>query len=46
MEDLALLARGVVVVDKDGKITYTEYVSEVTNEVNFKAALDAIKALK
>lgn len=45
IEDLALLSRGVVIVDKNGKIAYTEYVKEVTNEVNFEAALDAVKAL-
>lgn len=45
IEDLALLSRGVVIVDKNDKIAYTEYVKEVTNEVNFEAALDAVKAL-
>lgn len=45
IEDLALLSRGVVIVDKNGKIAYTEYVKEVSNEVNFDAALDAVKAL-
>lgn len=45
IEDLALLSRGVVIVDKNGKIAYTEYVKEVTNEVNFEAALDTVKAL-
>lgn len=45
IEDLALLSRGVVIVDKNGKISYTEYVKEVSNEVNFEAALDAVKAL-
>lgn len=45
IEDLALLSRGVVIVDKNGKIAYTEYVKEVTNEVNFEAALEAVKSL-
>ncbi len=45
IEDLALLSRGVVIVDKNGKIAYTEYVKEVSNEVNFEAALDAVKSL-
>ncbi len=45
IEDLALLSRGVVIVDKNGKIAYTEYVKEVSNEVNFEAALEAVKAL-
>ena len=34
MDENKLLARGVVVVDKDGKVAYVEYVPEVTNEVN------------
>ncbi|MBM3981724.1 MAG: thiol peroxidase [Planctomycetes bacterium] len=41
---LKLLARSVFVVGKDGKITYAEYVSEVTNHPNYDAALDALKA--
>ena len=45
IEDLALLSRGVVIVDKNGKIAYTEYVKEVSNEVNFEAALEAVKSL-
>ena len=45
IEDLAFLSRGVVIVDKNGKIAYTEYVKEVSNEVNFEAAIDAVKAL-
>ena len=45
IDELKLLARGVVVVDKEGTISYVEYVPEVTNEVNFDAALEAIKKL-
>ena len=41
---LKLLARAVFVVDKSGKVTYAEYVPEVTNQPNFTAALDALKA--
>src|SRR5262249_43319804 len=39
-----LLARAVFVVDKGGKLTHVEYVSEVTNEPNYDAALKALKA--
>jgi thioredoxin-dependent peroxiredoxin len=39
---LPLLARSVFVVDATGTITYVEYVSEVTNEPNYLAALDAL----
>jgi thiol peroxidase len=42
---LPLLARSVFVVDKDDKITYVEYVSEVTNEPNYDKALEALKAI-
>lgn len=45
IDELKLLARGVVVVDKEGTISYVEYVPEVTNEVNFDAALEAVKKL-
>lgn len=45
IDELKLLARGVVVVDKEGTIQYVEYVPEVTNEVNFDAALEAVKKL-
>ncbi|OUR97713.1 lipid hydroperoxide peroxidase [Flavobacteriales bacterium 33_180_T64] len=38
-----LLSRCVIVVNSEGKITYTEQVSEITNEPNYKAALDALK---
>jgi thioredoxin-dependent peroxiredoxin len=39
-----LLTRAVFVVDKNNKITYVEYVPEVTNEPNYEAALAALKA--
>ncbi len=44
IEKLRLLSRGVVVINKDNKVTYVEYVPEVTQAVNFDAALEAIKA--
>lgn len=37
-----LLARSVVVIDTDGKVLYTELVSEVTEEPNYKSAIEAI----
>jgi thiol peroxidase len=42
---LSLLSRAVFVVDKDGKITYAQYVPEVASEPNYEAALAAIKAV-
>ena len=40
----ALLTRAIFVVDKENKITYVEYVPEVTSEPNYEAALAALKA--
>jgi thiol peroxidase len=42
---LPLLARSVFVVDKAGKITYAEVVSEVTQHPNYDAAVTALKAV-
>jgi thiol peroxidase len=42
---LPLLTRAVFVVDKDGKITYAEYVPEVTSHPNYDAAVAALKAV-
>jgi thiol peroxidase len=41
---LALLARAVFVVDKNGTITYAEYVPEVGAHPNYDAALNALNA--
>jgi thiol peroxidase len=41
---LSLLARAIFVVDKSNKITYCEYVPEVTSEPNYDKALAALKA--
>ena len=41
---LPLFSRAVFVVDKDGKITYAEYVPEVASEPKYDAALAALKA--
>jgi thiol peroxidase len=41
---LKLLTRAVFVVGADGKVTYAEYVPEVTSHPNYDAALDALKA--
>ena len=43
IEEIRLLSRGVVVINKDNKVTYVEYVPEVTNPVNFDAVLAAVK---
>lgn len=41
---LPLLSRAVFVVDKNGTITYVEYVPEVASHPNYDAALAAVKA--
>jgi thiol peroxidase len=41
---LPLLSRAVFVVDKNGTITYAEYVPEVTSHPNYDAALGALQA--
>jgi thiol peroxidase len=41
---LPLFSRAVFVVDKDGKVTYAQYVPEVASEPNYDAALAALKA--
>jgi thiol peroxidase len=38
-----LFARAVVVVGKDGKVTYTQLVSEITQEPNYDQALAAVR---
>ena len=40
---IPLLTRAVFVVDKNNKITYVEYVSEVTNHPDYDKALAALK---
>jgi thiol peroxidase len=41
---IPLLSRAIFVVDKGGKITYCEYVPEVTEHPNYEKALEALKA--
>jgi thiol peroxidase len=42
---IPLFSRAVFVVDKGGKIAYSEYVPEVGQHPNYDAALEALKAL-
>jgi thiol peroxidase len=42
---LPLLSRAVFVVDRNGTITYAEYVPEVTSEPNYDAAVAAVKSV-
>lgn len=45
MQELRLLARSIFVVDKDGKVTYVEYVAEGTDHPDYDKALAAVKEL-
>lgn len=38
-----LLSRAVVVVDKEGKVAYTEQVTEISNEPDYATALNHLK---
>lgn len=45
LQEMSLLGRGVVVVNRLGTIAYIERVPEITDEINYQAAYDAVKAL-
>lgn len=46
IKELRLLSRAVFVVDSNDKVTYVEYVGEVTDHPNYEAALAAAKEAK
>lgn len=45
IKDLRLLARAVFIVDRSGTIRYKQVVSELTNEPDYAAVLEAAKEL-
>lgn len=45
LEGLRLLSRGIVVIDKQGRVQYVEYVPEVTDHPDYDKAIAAIKNL-
>jgi thiol peroxidase len=45
LPDLGLLARAVFVADKQGKVQHVEYVTEISTEPDYAAALSKIKTL-
>lgn len=45
IQELRLLTRGVIVVDKNNIVRYVEYVPEVTHEPNYDAAIKVAKEL-
>lgn len=40
-----LLARAVVVIDRNGKVAYTELVPEITQEPDYEKAVEALKKI-
>lgn len=46
IQELGVLARTVYVVDANGKVTYREFISEVAEEPDYDAALEAAKAAR
>ena len=45
IEELRLLARGTVVIDKEGIVKHVEYVPEITNEPDYESAINTAKKL-
>lgn len=45
IEENQLLSRGVVIVDKAGKVAYVEYVDDLTHEPNYDAAMSKLSTL-
>jgi thioredoxin-dependent peroxiredoxin len=45
IQELRLLARGVFIVDRDGKLRYTQYVTEITQEPDYQDVLRALKQI-
>ena len=44
LPNVGLIARSVFLLDKNNKLTYMEYVPEVTDHPNYEAALEAVQA--
>jgi thiol peroxidase len=45
IDELRLLSRGVVVVDKDGVVKHVQYVKEITEEPDYDSAIEAVKKI-
>ena len=45
IKELRLLTRAVFVVGRDGKVAYVQYLSEITEEPDYEAALEAARTL-
>lgn len=45
MEEFRLLARGIIILDRDNTVRYVEYVKEVTNHPDYDKALEEVRKL-
>ena len=45
IEELRLLTRGIVIIGKDQKVKYVEYVPEITAEPDYEKAMEALRQL-
>jgi len=45
IDELKILCRAVFVLDADGKVVHAEYVSEVTDEPDYDAAIKALESV-
>lgn len=45
IDELMLLARGVIVIDRENTVRYVEYVSEIGNEPDYDGALATVRNL-
>jgi thiol peroxidase len=45
IEELGLLTRAAFVIDENNKVTYVEYLEEVTDQPNYDAILEAAKKI-
>lgn len=45
IDEMQLLTRGTIIVDKDGIIKYVEYVDHITEEPNYTATLECLSSL-
>ena len=45
IQELRLLARAVLVLDRQGTVRYSELVKEITDQPDYDAAVQAVKSL-
>ena len=45
IEELMLLARGIIIVDREGVVTYVEYVKDIIDEPDYDNAIEQIRLI-